>query len=318
MESERGSGGVATHEPMPDNIRSIQPGGGGVQVLELAWGRIRRACLKLLFPGYVCSMKSRLRGNPETCPVEIIDSRDLKYFGNVCDCTFDPPDDRFGWRDSLPFARWGLAELVLFAGGGIVLAALVVWPLGIPWLAPMPLAFSAFVFYFFRDPHRTIPSDTGIVVSPADGKVVEISEVADPEFIGEPAIKIGIFLSVFNVHVNRGAMEGIVVRLRYQPGKFTNALLARSAEENERMEICLVEPESPHRRMVVRQIAGAIARRIVCTLRPGQQIARGERFGMIKFGSRTEILLPRVGFQASVQIGDKVHGGTSILGRYAP
>lgn len=302
---------------MPANIQSIQPGGGSVAAIELAWGRLRRACLKIFFPGYVREMKARLRGRPESCPVEVIDARDLKFFQNVAECWFEPPDSRFDARDRIPLARWGLAEAVLFAGGGALAALLCVWPLGSPFLAPAPAALAAFVLYFFRDPRRAVPDEPGLVVSPADGKIVEIADVDDPEFLGEPAVKIGIFLSVFNVHVNRAATDARVVRLRYQPGKFLNALRPSSAEENERMDVYLVEPDPPHRRYVVRQIAGAIARRIVCTLRPGQEVARGERFGMIKFGSRTEILLPSAGFEVAVQIGQKVLGGRTVLGRYA-
>jgi phosphatidylserine decarboxylase len=302
---------------MPTNIRSIQPGGGAVAAIELAWGRLRRLCLKTFFPGYVRDMKARLNGRPESCPVEVIDARDLKYFQNVAECWFEPPDTRFDARDRIPLARWGLAEAVLFAGGGGAAALICLWPLNLPLVAPLPALFAAFVLYFFRDPRRDIPAEPGLVVSPADGKIVEIADVDAPEFLGEPAVKIGIFLSVFNVHVNRAATDGRVVRLRYQPGKFLNALRPSSAEENERMEIFLVEPDPPHRRYVVRQIAGAIARRIVCTLRPGQEVARGERFGMIKFGSRTEILLPRAGFEVSVRIGQKVRGGQTVLGRYS-
>lgn len=154
------------------------------------------------------------------------------------------------------------------------------------------------------------------MVSPADGWVVDIEEIQDPEFIVEPAVKIGIFLSVFNVHVNRCSMPGKVIQLRYEPGKFLNALYPSSAKLNERMEVFLAEPESPHRRFVIRQIAGAIARRIVCEIRPGQLLNRGERFGMIKFGSRTEVLLPKKDFQVQVRVGDKVFGGSTRLGQY--
>ena len=305
--------------PMPDNIRGIQPGGGTIQSLELAWGRLRRALLKKLRPAYVRRMASRLHGDSSTCPVEVIDSRDLKYFRNVCDCWFESEDDRFRWRDRLPFARAGFAELMLFGGGALIVTiALALGVAGSAWWSVLPASGVAFVTYFFRDPERTIPAEPGVVVSPADGKIVDISEIDDAPHVGEPALRIGIFLSVFNCHVNRAALAGSVCRLEYLPGKFINALYERSAEENERMVIDLVETAPPYRKYVIRQIAGAIARRIVCELRPGQEVETGERIGMIKFGSRTELLLPKEGLETLVKVGDKVYGGATRLGRYRP
>lgn len=306
-------------EPMPANIRSIQPGGGLFQSIELAWGRVRRGMLATLRPSYVRRMRRRIKGDPRTCPVEVVDSRDLKFFRNVTDCSFDPADDRFAWRDRLPVARAGLCELVLSLGVAVFVTLLVIFLHSIsPWWSVIPIGFGAFVLYFFRDPDRTIPAEAGVVVSPADGKIVHISEIENPEFIGEPAVRIGIFLSVFNVHVNRMGLAGQLIRLRYQPGKFINALFESSAEENERMELLFVEPAPPHRKFMIRQIAGAIARRIVCEIRPGQSLELGQRFGMIKFGSRTEIFLPREGLKLYVKVGEKVRGGATRLGRYAP
>lgn len=304
-------------EPLPANIRSIQPGGGTVQAIELAWGRWRRRWLKTTRPAYVRAMREKLRGDPDSCPVEVIDSRDLKFHKNVARCWFEAGDDPFVWRDRLPFARAGFAELLLFgtlfgglaivlAGGGFVS----------PWWSVIPGALFAFVLYFFRDPERTIPADDGSVVSPADGKIVDVSHVAAPEFIGEPAVKIGIFLSVFNVHVNRCSRAGRLIRLQYHPGKFLNALYARSVEENERMDLYFVETSEPHRRFIIKQIAGAIARRIVCEIAPGDEVPHGARFGMIKFGSRTELLLPAANLDVLVRVGDKVQGGATLLARY--
>ena len=130
------------------------------------------------------------------------------------------------------------------------------------------------------------------MVSPADGKVVEITRLEHDEFIGGPAVRIGIFLSIFNVHLNRAPVACRVIALRYSPGEFLNALKPESAMRNENMWIGLEEEAPPHRRMVVRQISGAIARRIVCDLRPGEVLGRGQKFGMIKLGSRTELILP--------------------------
>ena len=122
--------------------------------------------------------------------------------------------------------------------------------------------------------------------------MVEITRLAHDEFIGGPAVRIGIFLSIFNVHLNRAPAESRVIALRYSPGEFLNALNPESAIRNENTWIGLEEESPPHRRMVVRQISGAIARRIVCDLRPGEVLARGQKFGMIKLGSRTELIIP--------------------------
>lgn len=302
---------------MPNNIWCIQPGGGAIVSLELAWGRARRLWLKTFRPGYVARMRSRLEGDPASCPVEVIDSRDLKFFRNVARCRFPEDTDPHAWRGRLPFARAGFAELLLFGGSATLVALLFLtgW-FGPRWLAAAPVALAAFVVSFFRDPQRAIPADPDVVVSPADGKVVDLSLVDDPGLLGEPALRIGIFLSVFNVHVNRAPLSGRLVRLRYQPGKFLNALKARSVEENERMELTFIETGPAARPFIVRQIAGAIARRIVCELGTGDQVRTGDRFGMIKFGSRTELLLPARDLEVLARVGDHVRGGASPLARY--
>ncbi|WP_419192884.1 phosphatidylserine decarboxylase [Kolteria novifilia] len=306
-------------QPLPENIRSIQPGGGWGQALELAWGRWRRAFLKTCFPGYVKRMRSLLKGDASTCPVEVIDSRDLKFFRNVADCWFEPEDDPYRWRERIPLARWGLAEVVVFGMPTVLLTILFLSGVLVsPWWALVPGAAAAFVFYFFRDPERPIPGDAATLVSPADGKVVQIEEIDDDPFLGQPGVKIGIFLSVFNCHVNRASLAGQVMRLDYRRGQFANALFEHSAEVNERLQIEMVETTAPFRPIVIRQIVGAIARRIVCDLRPGQEVERGARIGMIKFGSRTELIVPREDLVLSVKVGDRIKGGATEIGHYAP
>ena len=173
------------------------------------------------------------------------------------------------------------------------------------------------IVWFFRDPTRIIPSEPGAVVSPADGHISCVEEVAD-EFIGRPAVLIGIFLSVFDVHINRASMVATVVGLRYRRGKFLNALRPESARENERMEIRLEQNSFPYRRFVIRQIAGAIARRIVCWVTPGDSVRRGEQFGMIKLGSRTELIIPKeAGLEILISLGQKVKAGTTVLAAYS-
>lgn len=283
--------------------------------LELCWGAIRRAWLKLVRPGYVARMAALRQGEPTGVPHEVLDARDLKFYRNQTDCHWRPEDDRFAWRDRLPFARVGLAELLLIGGGFFALAGVgtwLYWPAG--WL---PGILGLFVAWFFRNPRRPAPLEPGLVVSPADGKVVTIEEIDHDPFIGGPAVVIGIFLSVFNVHINRTPVAARIVGMTYHRGKFLNALRAASVRENEQMHVRIEETEAPHRRMVVKQIAGAIARRIVCWVRPGEELARGDQFGMIKLGSRTELIMPReTGLSIEVRLGQNVCAGTTIMARY--
>jgi phosphatidylserine decarboxylase len=302
-------------EPLPDNLRSVQPGGGVCYRLELAWGRMRRWRLRTFRRKYVERMARLRRGTADGAPHEILDPRDLKYCRNQCDCDWDKVDDPFTWRERVPFARWGLAELQIMGYPLVALAVAVGWLH--PLLAIGPLVLLALVLYFFRDPPRRVPAEPGLLVSPADGTVVEVTRLEHEEFVGGPAVRIGIFLSIFNVHVNRAPAESRVIRLRYQPGEFLNALNPASAIRNENLSIALEEASPPHRRLVVRQIAGLLARRIVCNLRSGERVARGYKFGMIKLGSRTELILPdEVGLHVVVRVDQKVKAGSSVLARY--
>ncbi len=302
-------------EPLPENLRSVQPGGGFCYQVELAWGRWRRWYLRTFRRGYVRRMAELRHGSTTDAPHEILDPRDLKYCRNQCTCDWDEQVDRFAWREKLPFARWGLAELQLMAWPLLALAIVGFWYH--PALAVPPAILLAFVLYFFRDPPRVVPQEPGLLVSPADGTVAEVAHVDHDEFVGGPAVRIGIFLSIFNVHINRAPAESRVIRLRYTPGEFLNALNPESAIRNESLWIFLEEESPPHRRLVVRQIAGLIARRIVCDLRSGQRVARGHKFGMIKLGSRTELIFPdEEGLRVLAQVGQKVAGGSTVLARF--
>jgi len=302
-------------EPVTDNLPSVQPGGGFCYRVELAWGRWRRWWLKRFRPGYVRKMENLRKGNPAGAPHEILDPRDLKYCRNRCRCWWDEADDPFAWRERIPFARWGLAELVIL---GVPLAGLTVLCGWWHWLLALPPGLVLLlVVFFFRDPPRRVPQEPGLVVAPADGRVVEIEHVPHDEFIGGPAIRVGIFLSIFDVHLNRSPARARVTGLRYRPGKFLNALRPRSARENEQTWIGLETEDTPHRRLVVRQISGAIARRIVCALRPGELVDRGQRIGMIKLGSRTDLVLPDDGrTELLVEKGAKVKAGASVVARF--
>ena len=167
-----------------------------------------------------------------------------------------------------------------------------------------------FVIYFFRDPEREIPTGMGIVVSPADGTVIGIDEIKEPEFFRTKTKRVIIFLSPFNVHVNRAPYDGEVKYFRYHRGRFLVASKPAASTENEQSIIGL---ETSDGKIVFKQIAGILARRIVCQIREGHRVRRGERFGIIKFGSRMEVFLP-LHSEIKVRLREKVKAGESILG----
>jgi phosphatidylserine decarboxylase len=172
------------------------------------------------------------------------------------------------------------------------------------------LGLAFFLAYFFRDPDRTIPDDERAIVSPADGRVVALAplEPRDPR----SPVRISIFLSPLDVHVNRAPMTGRIAAIHYCPGRFLPALKAEASVVNEQTEIRIAGERAD---LVLKQIAGILARRIVCWKRPGDLVRRGERIGMIKFGSRTDLLLPP-DVEVLVRVGDRVLGGSTILARF--
>jgi len=301
---------------------SVQPGGAGYcGQVELAWARLRRAWLRRFRPGYVQHMADKRQGDCLHCTHDIIDARDLKFWRNVCGYWFRPEDDPFAWRDHLGLARSGLAEVVIFTliflalAVPLAAAAALVHP---AWWAPWAglAVVWLWMISFFRDPERTIPTDASAVLSPADGTVTFVGEVLEPDFPGGKALRVSIFLSIFNVHVNRIPRSGRVTAVRYFRGAFLDARHPECAVRNEQLWIDLEEAGNA-RPVRVKQISGAIARRIVCWLRPGEEVRAGDRFGMIKFGSRTEVLLPaREPLDVQVKVGDKVRGGATVLLRY--
>ncbi len=172
--------------------------------------------------------------------------------------------------------------------------------------------FSIFNLFFFRDPERRIPDDPQAIVSPADGKVVQIVREREDSFFGAEVVRVSIFLSVFNVHVNRIPISGKVVYFRYIPGKFLAAFREKASLENEQTAIGIEDARG--RRVLFKQIAGIIARRIVCEVREGSVVTRGERMGMIRYGSRVDIFFLPDQVELRVEVGDKVKGGESIIG----
>jgi phosphatidylserine decarboxylase len=192
--------------------------------------------------------------------------------------------------------------------GLLVAAALLFWLTSWP-LALVPVLLAAFFLWFFRDPQRTIPGGPGLVVSPGDGLVTETIRLDTPQ---GPRQRISIFLSVFDVHVNRSPIGGTISEIRYQKGKYLNAMNPASADQNEQ-NIVTVRGEGPDAPEVVfKQIAGLLARRIVFVPKVGDTIARGERVGLIKFGSRVDVVLP-ADAELRVKVGERVKGGASVL-----
>ncbi|MBI4643739.1 MAG: phosphatidylserine decarboxylase family protein [Deltaproteobacteria bacterium] len=193
---------------------------------------------------------------------------------------------------------------------GVLLLGLV---LNSTWLAFLGLLGASFFAYFFRDPERPVPEDPGLIVAPADGKVVLVDEVREDKFLGRPAKRVGIFMNVFDVHVNRSPLAGTVVTSSHQAGGYKAAQRQDAAQVNEQ-QATMLEGEEGQRLLVV-QIAGLLARRIISYVQPGQKLARGERLGMICFGSRVDLYLPPEA-EVLVKVGDRVHAGSSVLGRW--
>lgn len=190
-------------------------------------------------------------------------------------------------------------------------ATLIAFFSGFTWVTVLFFLLTLFVVWFFRNPERTIPDNPLQLISPADGKVIRIEEVASEERSGRSFLKISIFMNVFNVHVNRIPYSGEVFAICYKPGKFLSANLDKASALNERNSV-MIRTEDGREIMTV-QIAGLIARRIVCWLKEGVKVKKGERFGLIRFGSRLEVFLP-LGSTLLVKIGDKVRAGETPIG----
>jgi phosphatidylserine decarboxylase len=224
----------------------------------------------------------------------------------------DNSDNRYTMR--FPLTKYGLREIV---GWSIVcmLAAAVCWWV-YPWLVVLPLVAWMFLICFFRDPERPCVCASSELLSPADGTVVDIEEVDAPAFLSGKTLRVGIFMSVFNVHVNRAPARGVVKYVRHVPGRFHDARSDQSKSENEHNLIGMELGDG--RRVLINQIAGVIARRIVCKAQVGQELQPGERLGMIKFGSRVELYAPLADRPTpAVTIGATVKAGQSVLIRYS-
>jgi phosphatidylserine decarboxylase len=198
-----------------------------------------------------------------------------------------------------------------FYGLGLFAAAILVGWFTKPGWAVLPCLLAVFFLWFFRDPERSIPDAPGAIVSPADGKITDVSSIT---IEGEKRTRISIFLNVFDVHVNRSPIAGVVREVRYQRGKFLNAMDEASAEQNEQN---MVRVEGEGQIVIFKQIAGLLARRIIFHPKVGDRLERGQRVGLIKFGSRTDIVINSTA-KLEVKIGDRVRGGASVLAYLQP
>ncbi len=312
------------------------------------WGKLRRLLLCTFYPEYVagalsarsgectrCGRCCRLlfkcpflrNGNQcriygkriKNCSRFPIDSRDTAHIG--CNYAF-PVEAKADEGMKIPVTRYAYREILILSGGAILglAGSAVMFSYLPPAIASAAAAFfllsMGFAFYFFRDPERSIPDEVNVILAPADGKVVSIEEVEEPEFIGGKALRIGIFLSIFNVHINRVPCSGVVKFIKYREGRFMNALSPKSSIHNESNMVGIAGTGSSPSKVVVKQIAGAIAKRIVCELKIDDHVENGQKFGMIKFGSRTEVYVPvEEGFEAAVTLKGRVKAGETILMR---
>jgi phosphatidylserine decarboxylase len=205
----------------------------------------------------------------------------------------------------LKLAPDGYPFIIIFA-----IITVLVYIFGKPWIAVLTLIITLFMVLFFRDPERTTPGDKGVFVSPADGKVILIKDVYEKDYLKSDSKKISIFMSIFDVHVNRAPCDGTVNLVQHFPGQFLAAHKDAASIKNENTIMVL---EGNDGRILVRQVAGLLARRIVCKVKAGDVLRCGERYGMIKFGSRLDVYLPKDA-EIKVTLGDKVKAGETVLG----
>jgi len=209
-------------------------------------------------------------------------------------------------EDRWPIVKEGLPFLIPAA-----LLALIFWQMGWMILTFLGVVLTLFIAFFFRNPKRKIPRLQNVIVSPADGKIIFVGEAQEKRYIQERALKISIFMSVFDVHINRSPVSGKVFKTVYNPGKFLVANAEKSSLLNEQNGLIMLTEDRS--KILVVQIAGIVARRIVCYAKTGDNLKRGEIFGLIRFGSRVDLYLP-LGVRPNVRVGQKVKGGESVIG----
>ena len=211
-------------------------------------------------------------------------------------------------------AREGIPFILIAVGVELLALLLLVWRPGAATVigAAACAVLAIWVVWFFRDPDRTGPRGAGVIIAPADGRVVQVMEVDEPAFMGGRAVRVAIFMNVFNVHVNRYPVSGIVTYRHYNPGKFINAAHDKASLDNEQASVGI---ETLGRKVLVRQIAGLIARRIITYPTQGDAAAQGERFGIIRFGSRVDVYLP-IGTDVKVKVGEHTSAGSTLLAEF--
>jgi phosphatidylserine decarboxylase len=311
--------------------------------LREGWGKLRRLLICHLRPGLVrkrIAMRAgACRGCAECCDLMFrcpylneqrrcniytkrfkpcsdypIDERDNEFI----DCGFrfpSSPVDGTGFK--VPFSPWARGEIAVTglasiagAGSGLAIALVDGFPAGYALAGAFGLFF-LFALFFFRDPRRAPPEGTAGLVAPADGRVTDVSEVDEPEYLGGKALRVGIFMSLLDVHVNRSPGAGELRFLRRREGTFEDVRRPEAWERNENALLGFRGEEGP---MAVRLVAGAVARRIALGKAPGAKVRRGERIGMVKFGSRAEVLVPADGgWKAAAKAGDRVKAGVTVL-----
>ncbi len=203
------------------------------------------------------------------------------------------------------FAPEGYPFIAFFA-----IIAIIVFFIGGMWIALLPFIVTLFMLYFFRDPERKTPEGEGLLISPADGKIILIRDIFESEHLKKDSKQISIFMSPLNVHVNRTPCNGKVKEVKHNKGRFLAAYKDDASLKNENIEMVL---ETKYGDILVRQVAGYIARRAVCRVKPGGELKRGERYGIIKFSSRLDVYLPK-DTEIKVKLGDKVKAGETIIG----
>ncbi|MBI4844305.1 MAG: phosphatidylserine decarboxylase family protein [Nitrospirae bacterium] len=204
----------------------------------------------------------------------------------------------------LQFAKEGYPFILFFFA--LTLLSLF---LRLRYLSPAFLILTLFMLYFFRDPERTASTGEGGFIAPADGRIVQIRETIEDELSNEKMMEVSIFMNAFNVHVNRAPCDGVVKEVKYYPGRFMAAWSEEASKANEHITMLL---DTEHGGIVVRQVAGLLARRAVCRVKPGERLSRGERFGIIKFSSRVDIFLP-LNTEIKVKLNDRVKAGETII-----
>ena len=291
-------------------VRCVQPGEGHLVAMVRVAGRLRRALLRRCWPRYVARRYAeRLAGCP-ACEHDVLDGSDLLWVQNVCSVRFPAETMVSPFRDRFGLVRLGRPELLaaaLVTAALLALTTVTTW-----WLLPLATAPLAFAVWFFRDPERVVPADVDAVLAPADGVLDDVRHEAVCPFFAGPALRLGIYLSLFDVHVQRAPCAGVVTRCEHRPGRHVPTVRRGVTDGNEQLLTWFVDAAG--RPCVVRQVAGPVARRICSVLAVGDIVAAGQRFGLIKFGSRVELWLPAAFELAlAVQPGQRVRGGETVL-----